>query len=135
MGPKQRGLPFSGRSPIARHNSYLGAVSAEATRGEKKQRVLAYLKTVRAATDQGIAEGTRLPLSSVCSLRNHLVGEELVRVVGRVIGRYGHPVTLWCHRDRWPEATIAFGANELTEMVDMPPAVDVPAETGSVCGS
>ena len=104
----QAGLPFSGRTPMSRQNSYRAAVAVGATRGEKKQRVLAYLKSVPAATDQGIAEGTDLPLSSICSLRNHLVSEELVCQVGRVMGAYGHPVTLWAVRERWAEATTAF---------------------------
>mgnify|MGYP001289180653 CR=1 FL=1 len=107
-------------------------------RGEKKQRVLAYLRTVRAATDQGIAEGARLPLASVCSLRNHLVSEALVRQVGRVMGRFGHPVTLWAVQDRWPEACAAFLAEEVVADVDrndVQPAANPPAEEGTVCGS
>lgn len=111
----QRGLPFSGRTPMSRQNSYKAAVAEGATRGEKKQRVLAYLRTVRAATDQGIAEGVRLPLSSICSLRNHLVSEGLVRQVGRVMGRFGHPVTLWSCLDQWPAAVAAFNADAPTE--------------------
>lgn len=91
-------LPFSGRSPISRQNSYLAAKAQRATRGTKKLRIVAYLRTVDMATDQGIAEALHLPLSSVCSLRNALMSEGLVECVGRTMGVYNHPVSLWALR-------------------------------------
>lgn len=93
-------LPFSGRSPISRQNSYLAAEAQRATRGTKKLRIVAYLRTVEMATDQGIAEALNLPLSSVCSLRNALMSEGVVECVGRALGKYHHPVSLWALRGR-----------------------------------
>jgi transcription initiation factor IIE alpha subunit len=93
-------LPFSGRSPISRHNSYLAAEAQRSTRGTKKLRIVEYLRSVEMATDQGIAEALYLPLSSVCSLRNALMSDGVVECVGRAMGRYNHPVSLWALRGR-----------------------------------
>ncbi|HAM57543.1 MAG TPA: hypothetical protein DCQ64_19875 [Candidatus Rokubacteria bacterium] len=134
---QQGGLPFSGRTPLSRQHSYLAARAVASTRGAKKRRILAYLETVRAATDQGISEATGLPLASVCSLRNRLAEEHAVRAVGRATGRYGHPVTLWASAVRWAEADAAFRSDAvLTDHGELAaPATPARAEEEAVCGT
>ena len=91
-------LPFSGRSPRSRHNSYKAAESQRFTRGTKKLAVLAYIREHRAVTDQGLVNGLthlKIPLQSICSLRNALVSDGLVEAVGDAMGAYGRTVTLW----------------------------------------
>ncbi len=88
-------LPFSGSSPQTRHTSYRAAVAQRSTRGTKKIAMLAYIRQHGLVTDQGLAEGLRLPIQSVCSLRNALASEGLIRVAGETTGIYGRPVTLW----------------------------------------
>lgn len=93
-------LPFSGRSPISRQNSYLAAEAQRSTRGTKKLRLVAYLRTVEMATDQGLAEALSLPLSSICSLRNALMSEGLIVCVGHTMGRYNCRVSLYAAVNR-----------------------------------
>jgi hypothetical protein len=93
-------LPFSGRTPISRHNSYKAAVAAQAGRGAKTRRYLDWLREVGDATDHGAAECLGWPLSSVCSIRNALVDDGLVVAVGSQMGRYNRSVTVWRARSR-----------------------------------
>ncbi len=131
----QLGIPFSGRTPLSRQHSYLAAEAVATTRGEKKRRIVRYLDTVRAATDQGIAEATGIPLSSVCSLRHRLREDGLIREVGRATGRYGHPVTVWASSARWAEADAAFRSDAvLTDRGELVGPPRVTAEQGAVCG-
>lgn len=88
-------LPFSGRSPRARHNSYKAALSQASTRGSKKLRVFAFIRQHGLVTDQGIEEGCQIPINSVCSIRNALMSEGLIEEAGDTIGRYGRTVTVW----------------------------------------
>jgi hypothetical protein len=88
-------LPWSGKTPRSRQNSHRAAVSAADTRLRKSARYLAWLRTVKKATDHGAAEHFCWPLSSVCSIRNGLVDRGLVTAVGDCEGRYGKRVTIW----------------------------------------
>jgi len=88
-------LPFSGRTPISRQNSYLAAEAQRSTRGTKKLRMLAYIRANGPVTDQGLADALGLPLQSVCSLRCALSQEQLIRHAGHAMGRYNKRVSLW----------------------------------------
>jgi hypothetical protein len=88
-------LPFAGRSPRQRQNSYAAAIAQRPVRGVKKLRLLAYLKRVGRATDMGMADGLSLPIQSVCSLRNSLVSAGLVVDVDTAVGRFGKRVTVY----------------------------------------
>lgn len=65
-------LPFSGRSPIARHCSYQAAVRAANGRAQKSMRYLSWLKTVGRASDHEAALHFGWGLSSINSIRNGL---------------------------------------------------------------
>lgn len=93
--PDSYQLPFSGRTPRQRQNSYQAALAQRSTRGVKKLRVLAFIAQVGRATDQGIADGLSLPIQSVCSLRNALCAERLITRVDDVIGKYGVRVSVY----------------------------------------
>jgi RIO-like serine/threonine protein kinase len=95
----QPALPFSGKTPRSRNNSYRAAVSASSTRVAKRLRYLAWLKSVKQATDQGAAEALGLPLSSICSIRNSLVDHGLVTAIGDAMGAYGKRITVWSATD------------------------------------
>jgi len=88
-------LPFSGRTPRQRQNSYAAAMGQHHTRGVKKLRMLAYIRQHGRVTDQGLAEGLALPIQSICSLRNALCAEGLVRDVDTAIGTFGKRVTVY----------------------------------------
>lgn len=88
-------LPFSGRSPRQRHNSYRAALAQRSTRGVKKLKMLAFVRQVGRVTDQGLADGLSLPIQSVCSLRNALCSENLVRCVDSAVGKWGHRVSVY----------------------------------------
>jgi hypothetical protein len=88
-------LPFAGKTPRSRQNSYAAAVSASETRQAKSALYLAWLRKVGKATDHGAAEHFSWPLSSICSIRNGLVDKGLVTALGDCIGRYGKRVTIW----------------------------------------
>jgi hypothetical protein len=92
-------LPFSGRSPLARHHSYQAAVAAGQTRGRKRRQYLDWLAAVRQATDHGAAEALGWPLSTVCSVRNACVDHGQVEAWGSAQGRYGKRVTIWRRRE------------------------------------
>ena len=96
-------LPWNGKTPRSRQNSYLAAVSASAHRGAKRAQYLTWLETVGSATDHGAAEHFRWPLSSVCSTRNGAVDLGYVTALGDCLGRYGKRVTVW----RLTEAGVA----------------------------
>jgi hypothetical protein len=91
----QPSLPWSGKTPHSRQNSYRSAVSAADTRALKSARYLAWLRDVGRATDHGAAEHFNWPLSSVCSIRNGLVDRGYVTAIGDCIGRYHKRVTIW----------------------------------------
>lgn len=95
----QPSLPWSGKTATSRHCSERAAVSAAATRQWKSDRYLAWLRSVREATDHGAAEHFNWPLSSICSIRNGLVDRGLVEAVGTCAGRYGKKVTIWRARE------------------------------------
>lgn len=88
-------LPFSGRTPQSRQNSFDAAMAQRSTRGAKKVKMLAYIREHRLVTDQGLAEGLSLPIQSVCSLRNGLVSDGLVRQVDKARGKYGLWVSVY----------------------------------------
>lgn len=88
-------LPFAGKTPRSRQNSYRAAVSAASSRAVKAAKYLAWLKAVQHATDHGAAEHFGWPLSSICSIRNGLLDKGLVTAIGDCIGRYGKRVTIW----------------------------------------
>lgn len=91
----QPSLPFAGKVPRSRQNSYRSAVSAAITRKAKTVKYLAWLTSVKHATDHGAAEHFNWPLSSICSIRNGLVDLGKVTAIGDCIGRYGKRVTIW----------------------------------------
>jgi hypothetical protein len=91
----EQGLPFSGRAPISRHAGQKAAESLAPTRGEKTRRMLAFFRKVHAATDHQLSDELRLPLQSICSLRNGLVDRGLVEAFSTCRGRYGKNVTIW----------------------------------------
>lgn len=86
-------LPFSGRTPLARHHSYLAAEAAHATRGAKTAAYLAWLRAHGPASDHEAADALGWPLSSICSIRNGV--SDQVRAVGRTISPYGRACTSW----------------------------------------
>ena len=88
-------LPFAGKTPRSRQNSFRAAVSASVTRKAKAARYLTWLRTVTKATDHGAAEHFGWPLSSICSIRNGLLDKGKVTAIGDCIGRYGKRVTIW----------------------------------------
>lgn len=88
-------LPWQGKTPRSRNNSYKAAVSAQSTRAWKAAKYLAWLQEVQQATDHGAAEHFNWPLSSICSIRNACVDRGEVTAVGECLGRYGKTVTLW----------------------------------------
>lgn len=92
---QQPELPWSGKVPRSRHNSYKAAVGAQSTRVWKSARYLAWLMDVGKASDHAAAEHFNWPLSSICSIRNGWVDLGKVTAVGDCIGRYGKTVTLW----------------------------------------
>lgn len=100
MSTPQPDLPFSGKTPRSRQNSYLAAVSASSTRIEKSARYLVWLREVGSATDHGAAEHFDWPLSSICSIRNGLVDRGVVTAIGDCVGRYGKRVTIWAAKDQ-----------------------------------
>ncbi len=91
----QPALPFAGKTPRSRQNSFRAAVSASATRRAKSVRYLTWLLAVTKATDHGAAEHFGWPLSSICSIRNGLLDKGKVTAIGDCIGRYGKRVTIW----------------------------------------
>lgn len=86
-------LPWSGATVTSRHTSHEAALSAAASRGQKQQQYLAWLRAVGTATDAEAAQQLGWPLSSICSIRNGLGAR--VAVAGITEGRYGRRVTLW----------------------------------------
>ena len=94
-------LPFSGRTPQARHNSYRAALSQQATRGTKKLRMLAYIREHQLVTYHGLMDGLRsadgqpMPAGSVCSLLNALMSEGLIAQVDTAMGPYGKDVSVY----------------------------------------
>jgi len=85
-------LPFSGRTPLARHHSYLSAEAAAPTRATKTARYLAWLREYGPASDHQAAEALRLPLSSICSIRNGVMD---VEPAGATMSPWNRRCTLW----------------------------------------
>jgi hypothetical protein len=96
--PYQDGLPFARDS----HTSFKAAVALrqDGTRGRKMQRLLeAYRKAgERGLIDSEAAEAARLPLSSVCSLRNAAADCGLLVKAGERMGRYRKANQVWVIR-------------------------------------
>lgn len=88
-------LPFSGRSPIARHASFSGAVQASPTLSTKKRRYLDLLATHGPLTDQDAAAKLSMQLCAVNSTRNALVDEGLVEAADVVKTAFGTTRTRW----------------------------------------
>lgn len=88
-------LPFSGRTPRQRHNSYAAAMGQRSTRGVKKRAMLEYFRQHGRCTDQGLAEGLGIPINSICSLRNALCSEGLLQHVDTAVGKYGFKVSVY----------------------------------------
>jgi hypothetical protein len=92
-------LPFSGRSPIARHHS---AQAAEAAAPGRATKTLQYLRLLAEAGERGLTDhetvkATGWPLSSVCSIRNGC-GELVIPSQEPGISPYGRAVTRWRRR-------------------------------------
>ena len=85
-------LPFAGRTPLARHHSYLAAEAAAPTRATKTARYLAWLREYGPASDHQAAEALRLPLSSICSIRNGVMD---VEPAGATMSPWNRRCTLW----------------------------------------
>ena len=94
---QQAALPFSGRTPHARHASYTGARAAERGRGVKTQMYLQWLRAHQPATDQDAADALYplLRLNAINSIRNTLVVHGLMESAGTVTGPCGASRTLW----------------------------------------
>jgi transcription initiation factor IIE alpha subunit len=88
-------IPFSGVTPQSRQNSYLAAIAQRSTRGAKKCRMLAYIREHGLVTDQGLEEALNLPMQSICSLRNALCSQGFIRQVDKVMGKYGHWISVY----------------------------------------
>jgi hypothetical protein len=93
--PAQGGLPFSGKTAISRHTSYLAALAAQNGREHKRGRYLAWLKANGPATDHQAVDALGFPLSTICSLRNGCLDRAEVTAHDAVMGAYGRKVTLW----------------------------------------
>lgn len=91
----EQSLPFAGKTPRSRQNSYHAAVSAAETRVWKSATYLAWLREVGHATDAGASEALGWPLSTICSTRNGLLDKGLVTAIGDAMGRYNKRVTIW----------------------------------------
>jgi len=91
----QPSLPWQGKATTSRHTSHEAAVSASATRVQKRAKYLSWLRQVGMATDWGAAEHFNWPLSSICSIRNGLVDLGMVAAAGTCDGKHGKKVTLW----------------------------------------
>lgn len=89
----QDGLPWSGDTVITRHTSYKAAVAAQAGRGAKTARYLAWLAEHGPATDHEAAVGLGFPLSSVTSIRNGV--KRRICCTGIAVGPYGRHVALF----------------------------------------
>jgi len=83
------GLPFAPNS----HTSYKAALHAEPGRELKKAKYLRCLQEYGPLSDHQAAELLRLPLSSICSIRNG-VRAQLVKN-GTGTSPYGRTVDLW----------------------------------------
>jgi hypothetical protein len=103
----QLGIPWNGRSAIARHNGQRAAESLAPLRGRKKHRLLEWARQVGTFTDAGAAECLGWPLSSLCSLRNALMDEGYIRAIGSTEGRYGKTVTVYEPTSQVKETAIA----------------------------
>jgi hypothetical protein len=88
-------LPFTGRSPRARHCGYLAARSAGARRPRLRDAYVQWLaqRGELGGTDHEAAAALGCPVSSVCSTRS-AVRERIVDAGDRV-GPYGERNTVW----------------------------------------
>lgn len=96
----EHGLPFSGRSPLARSCSHRAAVRVASKRGPKTDLYLRILASRGPQIDHGAYDlMTRvLPLafSSIQSIRNAAMTCGLVRDSGQTApGPFDHPCVLW----------------------------------------
>jgi hypothetical protein len=91
----QSGLPFSGRSSVSRHCSYLAAKAAAVGRPRKTAQYREFLSGVDSATDHEASDALGWPLSSICSIRNGLLARGLVEPDGISEGPYRKKVTRW----------------------------------------
>lgn len=91
----QDGLPFTGRTPRSRQNSYLAAVRAGNDRASKSARYLAWLTSTKGASDHAAALHFAWPLSSVNSIRNGLMSRGLIHAIGDCDGPFDRRVTVW----------------------------------------
>lgn len=89
----QQELPWSGRTPLARHHSYLAAAAAGHTRGQKRRDYLRWLTVHGPASDHGAARALQWPLSTICSIRNGVMDQ--VEACGSEVSAYGRPCTRW----------------------------------------
>lgn len=97
VSPKGEALqPINGKTPLSRHASYTGAVHADETRSANIWQLRQLWRDPH--TMQEIAAITKLPLSSVCSLKAALADElEAVDVVPVEWGEGRKPT----RRTRW----------------------------------
>jgi hypothetical protein len=82
-------LPFAPNS----HTSYCAAKAAQRGRGEKTEKYLRCLQEYGPISDHQAADLLKLPLSSICSIRNSC-REKLVKD-GTGTSPYGRTVDLW----------------------------------------
>lgn len=95
-------LPYSGSTPQSRATSRAAAAQACEHRGEQTRR---YILALRAApyfagrnglTDHEAAEVIRVPLSSICSIRNALVKRgEVVATDETRLSPFGRVCVVW----------------------------------------
>ena len=99
-------MPFiSGRSPEARHNSYLGAKSAQKRVSRQHREYLSLLAERGPLTDQQAADLMGVERTTINARRNEL--GQRVEKVGRTMGRHGTPNTRWGLTDAGREAVEA----------------------------
>ena len=98
----QPGLPFSGRSPVARACSIRAAREAAPGRAEKTMKVLALLREsgARGLTRHDVAGLTGIQTSSLCSILTALLDAGLVVEQGeRISGQYSRHCTIYVGAD------------------------------------
>jgi hypothetical protein len=92
MPHTQSGLPFAKGS----HTSFKAADSQDLRRRSKNTRQLVRILASGPATDHELASALRLPLQSICSLRNGVVHAGLVERRAEIkSGPYGKDCTTW----------------------------------------
>lgn len=88
----QSGLPFARGS----HTSFKAADSIDLRRRSQNTQALMRILACAPATDHELAAGLRLPLQSICSLRNGVVHAGLVERRAQIkVGPHGKDCATW----------------------------------------